>query len=67
MGSDVTKKGWHTRSAAETAADLEVDPSVGLTAGEVSARRAQYGANMLTDEARVPVWRKILWLLADRV
>lgn len=40
---------------------------MGLTAGEISAHRAQYGANVLTDEVRLPVWKRILRLLADRM
>ncbi|NOJ60943.1 cation-transporting P-type ATPase [Arthrobacter sp. 260] len=67
MGSDVTKKGWHTRSAAETATDLEVDPSVGLTTAEVDARRARVGWNVLADDVRVPVWKRILRLLGDKM
>ncbi|WP_026549670.1 cation-translocating P-type ATPase [Arthrobacter sp. Br18] len=67
MASGVPMKGWHTRSIADITADLEVDPSVGLSAAEVVARRAEFGANVLADEAGVPVWRKILRLLADRM
>jgi len=67
MVPGVTKKDWHTRSAAETVADLDVDPSVGLTTAEVSARRAKLGSNVLANEVKVPVWKKILRLLADRM
>ncbi|MCU1633024.1 MAG: ATPase [Micrococcaceae bacterium] len=67
MVSGVTQKAWHARSAAESAAVLGVDPSAGLTTAEVNARRARHGSNVLEDEAAVPVWKKILRLLADRM
>ncbi len=67
MVSGVAMKGWHTRSIAEITADLDVDPSVGLSTAEVGVRRARVGSNVLADEARVPVWKKILRLLSDRM
>jgi Ca2+-transporting ATPase len=40
--------------------DLSVDPAVGLTAAEVTRRRASYGANKLAEEAKEPGWRAFL-------
>ncbi|WP_272496051.1 cation-translocating P-type ATPase [Arthrobacter antioxidans] len=67
MVSSVSMKRWHSRSIAEVAAELEVDPSVGLATAEVSARQARFGSNVLADDVRVPVWRRILRILADRM
>ena len=35
-------------------AHLEVDPSTGLSSGQVEARLAQYGPNTIPDEPRRP-------------
>ncbi|WP_028280812.1 cation-translocating P-type ATPase [Arthrobacter sp. H5] len=67
MVSSVTKKDWHIRSAAESTAALDVDPSVGLTTTEVGARREKFGANVLTGEAKMPGWKRILRLLTDKM
>ena len=34
-----------------------MDPAVGLSAAEVEARRAKYGANKLADDAKEPAWK----------
>jgi hypothetical protein len=39
-------------------AALDVDPSVGLAAADVSARLDKFGANVLADETEVPVWKR---------
>ena len=44
-------------SRDETCRKLDVDPAIGLSAAEVEARRAQYGANKLADDAKEPAWK----------
>ena len=46
---------WHTLTADEVCRRLEVDPAVGLSAAEVTARRQQHGPNKLAEEAKEPV------------
>lgn len=65
MHSGTIEKDWHTRTASEVAASLDVNPSVGLTGVSVSARQEKFGANLLKDEAKAPVWKKVLRLLTD--
>jgi Ca2+-transporting ATPase len=67
MRSGTSEKDWHTRSSSEVVAALDVDPSVGLAAADVSARLDKFGANVLADETEVPVWKKVLRLLADKM
>ena len=44
----------HTRPAADVAAQLDVDPARGLSAGEVTRRRAAAGANRLAEAPKEP-------------
>ena len=60
MHSGTIEKDWHTRTSSEVAASLDVDLSLGLTAAGVSARQEKFGANLLQDEAKAPVWKKVL-------
>jgi Ca2+-transporting ATPase len=53
------------RDAAEVAADLGVDPAVGLSAAEASRRLARDGANELRSASSPPTWRRILAQLQD--
>ncbi|MCQ1995509.1 cation-translocating P-type ATPase [Arthrobacter sp. zg-Y1171] len=53
--------------AEEVAAALGTDPETGLDAGEVRDRLARYGPNQLAEGKKVPVWRKVLALLSDRL
>jgi Ca2+-transporting ATPase len=51
---------WFRLSFDEVCAQLEVDPAVGLTEGEVVERRARFGPNKLAEEAKEPAWRAFL-------
>ena len=51
---------WHGMTTDEVCRELDVDPAVGLTAEEVTRRRALYGANKLAEEAKEPGWRAFL-------
>lgn len=50
----------YAAQAAQVCADLEVDPSVGLTSDQVTQRRERYGRNALAEEAKEPPWRAFL-------
>ncbi|MFF0990669.1 cation-translocating P-type ATPase [Kocuria nitroreducens] len=58
---------WHTRPAADVTGVLGVDPAQGLSSGQVAERARRHGPNVLAEAARVPVWRKVLGLLSDRM
>jgi len=58
---------WHTLSAAETTAALGVDSGTGLAASVVDDRRRLHGPNLLVEPNRVPTWRKIAHLLAEKM
>lgn len=48
------------RDAADVAAELGVDPAVGLTSAEAARRLREDGPNELRAKPPVPLWRKIL-------
>ncbi len=48
---------WWSLDAAAIAAQLDTDPTQGLTSGQVAARRERYGPNELEEEPTVPPWR----------
>ncbi|MCC3279286.1 cation-translocating P-type ATPase [Arthrobacter sp. zg-Y40] len=54
-------------TAGQVASALGTDPGGGLDAGQVRERAERYGPNQLAEGKRVPVWRKILRLLSDRL
>ncbi|HSP75366.1 MAG TPA: cation-translocating P-type ATPase [Cryobacterium sp.] len=58
---------WHTLSPAETTAAQDVDVSTGLAASAVEDRRRTFGPNLLRKPTRVPTWRKIVGLLAEKM
>lgn len=62
-----TTSSWHTRAATDVAEAFEVDPQRGLSADEVERRRGEYGPNLLDEAKKVPTWRRVLSLLADRM
>src|ERR1700756_3891779 len=47
---------WHSQSAQEVAAELDVDPERGLNADEVERRLSKYGPNELPKEPPPSVW-----------
>ena len=51
---------WHNLPSDEVCRALDVDPAVGLTATEVTERRARYGSNKLAEEATEPAWKAFL-------
>jgi Ca2+-transporting ATPase len=51
---------WYRLSVEDVCGRLDVDPAVGLTTAQVAARRQQYGANKLAEEAKEPVWQAFL-------
>ncbi|WAP50381.1 HAD-IC family P-type ATPase [Arthrobacter sp. ATA002] len=56
-----------TETPEQTAAELGVAPDTGLTADQVRQRLSSYGPNELAAGRKVPAWRKIVGLLADRL
>src|SRR5262245_33494635 len=58
--STVTEPEWYSLSADEVCRRLDVDPAVGLSAGEVGERRQRHGPNKLAEEAKEPSWKAFL-------
>ncbi|MGQ9347130.1 cation-translocating P-type ATPase [Mycolicibacterium gilvum] len=58
---------WHARSVREVTDALDTDVTAGLTSEAAEERRHRHGPNQLTEAAAVPVWRKVLRLLADKM
>lgn len=56
---------YHAQTAASVAADLDVDPAVGLPAPEALRRAAAAGPNALDDAQREPAWRMVLEALTE--
>ena len=54
------KLNWHALTGAQAAQQLQVDAALGLSEAEVLARRAQYGANQMTEFALTPAWKRFL-------
>jgi len=48
---------WHTLSAAEALARLDVDPAAGLTVAQCRERFARHGPNALPSAPPTPLWR----------
>jgi Ca2+-transporting ATPase len=51
---------WYGLTAEEICRRLDVDPAVGLSAAEVTERRAKFGPNKLAEEAAEPGWKAFL-------
>ena len=59
QGSQSVKGGsWYSRSAEQVAADLGVDPAVGLSAARAGDLLARNGPNALPEEKAKPGWRR---------
>ena len=56
---------WHSLSAEEASARLEVDARSGLGVQEVARRREQFGPNRLEEAEREPGWRAFLRQYGD--
>jgi hypothetical protein len=50
LGQDIEQCPWHALGTTATATRLEVDPSYGLSMGEVRVRLASCGENRLTEK-----------------
>ncbi len=53
-------RNWYARSPEQVAADLGVDPEVGLTAARAAELLAANGPNALPEEKPKPAWRRFL-------
>ena len=58
---------WHTLTAAVVATRLDVQPATGLSTAAVEARQQEHGPNLLAEPGRIPAWRKIIRLLAEKM
>ena len=56
---------WHALSVEEVLAGQQVDATRGLSAAEVTARRAQFGPNKFAEQKTEPRWRAFLRQYAD--
>ena len=56
----VDQTAWHTLTAEDACARLEVDPRAGLDDAEVERRRAQFGPNKLAEAEKEPGWQAFL-------
>jgi Ca2+-transporting ATPase len=53
-------RAWHHLPLEETVGFLNVNPSVGLSAGEVARRQREFGPNRVTPHRGTPGWMKFL-------
>jgi Ca2+-transporting ATPase len=51
---------WYSLTQEEVAANLKVDPKVGLSSAEAEARLKQYGPNELAEKKKEPGWQAFL-------
>ncbi|WP_051478695.1 HAD-IC family P-type ATPase [Arthrobacter sp. H5] len=58
---------WHTLSVSGAVEILGVDPSVGLTTADAQTRALEHGPNILDAANKVPAWKKLLKLLAEKM
>ena len=58
--SGQAERAWHTLSAQDAAAALDVAPAKGLSAAEAAARLSRYGENRLAETKPRPMWLKFL-------
>jgi len=56
---------WHMLAGAAAAAQLEVDPAIGVTAAEVERRGALYGPNELDEHRGRSSWRMLIDQFTD--
>ncbi|NLU83503.1 cation-transporting P-type ATPase [Rhodococcus sp. HNM0569] len=61
------REAWYLHSADDVAQRFDVDPARGLGAAQVERRLSEYGLNRLAEAGRVPAWRKVAQLLADKM
>src|SRR5262245_47435092 len=58
--ADEEPTAWYGLDADEVCRRLDVDPAAGLSAAQVTERRARYGPNKLAEEAKEPGWQAFL-------
>ena len=51
---------WSSLEVGQVATELDVDPVIGLSAGDVERRRIEFGPNKLADTPSRPEWKKFL-------
>ena len=56
---------WFSLTPEAAAAQLKVDPAVGLTTAEADARRAQYGKNSFAEAKKASKWQLFVRQYAD--
>ena len=56
---------WFSLTPEAAAAQLKVDPAVGLTTAEADARRAQYGTNSFAEAKKASKWQLFVRQYAD--
>jgi P-type Ca2+ transporter type 2C len=57
---EVAGRNWYSRTPAEVASDLGVDPAVGLSAARAAELLSADGPNALPEEKPKPGWRRFL-------
>lgn len=58
---------WHMMPVGELLKSLTVDPLLGLQGTEVTRRKNEFGENVLSEAAPVPLWRKLVSQFSDLV
>ncbi|HUF39888.1 MAG TPA: cation-translocating P-type ATPase [Anaerolineales bacterium] len=56
----MSENNWHTKTVANTVAELGVEPETGLPDQEVRSRQAKYGLNELVERGVISPWRILL-------
>ena len=56
---------WYLKTADETARELEVDLSVGLSSAEAKRRREEYGPNALAGKKKKPLFKRFIEQIND--
>ena len=60
MAENIAPQKWYSMTEEEVAANLKVDPKVGLSSAEAEARLKQYGPNQLAEKKKEPGWQAFL-------
>ena len=60
MAENMEQQKWYSLTEEQVAANLKVDPKVGLSSAEAEARLKQYGPNELAEKKKEPGWQAFL-------
>lgn len=60
MAENMEQQKWYSLTEEQVAANLKVDPKVGLSSTEAEARLKQYGPNQLAEKKKEPGWQAFL-------